>query len=393
MDMNRPGRPLRVLQVVNRLDEGEVARYVISLSNQFDRDCFTIGIAALPADPPISPLAPDVSRHLIRLRPGSALGIRRVLLDWPNIWRLRRILQEGEYDLVHTYQAASAVWAWYAARMVGVPVIHTPAPGGWGLKRSERGLFEHDRIRRLSGSHTVRHFIALSDYVYAWLRDTVHQPKNHMTRSWLGVDLEALRPAPPNPAMATRLQVAGSMVIALVGPLVNAQRCALAIDLVAALRRSVPQATLLVTDPGPQRAVLEHAAQAAGQQQRLVIVDPETPIAPLLNLASLALTIDPGPNLSAPLLRVLALAKPLMIIAQQPAELEMSRMVIQRGLNGWALPPDLTVITATLGGILPLTGLLERMGRASRQIAERDFDLRRHAHQIETAYHAVASGQ
>jgi glycosyltransferase involved in cell wall biosynthesis len=391
--MDTPGTRLRVLQVVNKLDEGEVAQYVIALTNQLDRSYFAIGMAATADDPPITPLAHDVTRHTIRLRPGSGLGVRRVLLDWPNIWRLRRILRAGDYDLVHTYQAASAAWAWHAARPLRVPVVHTPAPGGWALKRSERRLFEHPRIGRLSGSEDVRHFIAVSDYIYTWLRDTIHQPKNRITRSWLGVDLEALRPAPPNPAMAARLQVAGSMVIALVGPLASAQRCALVVKLIAELRRSIPQATLLVTDPGPQGAVLAHAAEAAGERQRLVIADPATPIAPLLNLASLALTIDPGPNLSAPLLRVLALAKPLMIIAEQPAELEMSRMVIQRGLNGWALPPDPKVITATLGGVLPLTGLLERMGRASRQLAERDFDLRHHARQVEAAYHTVISGQ
>jgi hypothetical protein len=155
----------------------------------------------------------------------------------------------------------------------------------------------------------------------------------------------------------------------------------------------VARGSLLVNDPGDQRAALEHAAQAAGERQRLVIADPDTPIAALLNLSSLALALDPGPNLSAPLLRALALAKPLMIIAAQPAELEMSRMVIQRGLNGWALPPDPRVITATLGGVLPLTGLLERMGRASRQLAERDFDLGHHTELIASAYERVASGE
>ena len=390
--MNQEAAPLRVLQVVNRLDTGEVARYVIGVANRLDRARFAVGIAAGAQDPAISALKRDTARHLIRLRPGGGLGLRRVLLDWPNIWRLRRIIRTGHYHLIHTYQPASAVWAWQAARELAVPVVHTPAPGGWALSRSEHRLFEQARMRRFSGAAGVRHFIALSDYVFAWLRKTVGQPKQAITRSWLGVDLELLQPAPPNPAMAARLQVTGSLVLALVGPL-PAHRSTLVVELIAALRRSEPRATLLITDPGDQRAALEHAAQAAGERQRLVIADPDTPIAALLNLSSLALALDPGPNLSAPLLRALALAKPLVIIAAQPAELEMSRMVIQRGLNGWALPPDPRVITATLGGVLPLTGLLERMGRASRQLAERDFDLRHHTKLIATAYERVASGE
>jgi glycosyltransferase involved in cell wall biosynthesis len=388
--MARPGERLRVLQVLNSLDYGEVARYVCDVTNALDRRRFRVGVADVARTPAPPSLALDIARHTINLRADQTLGMRRTLADWRNLWRFYRILRSGPYDLVATYEPASGMWAWLAARLAGVPIVHTPTPGGYIPTLNERRLFERPGLRRLTGATAIRRYIGLSDYVLAWLRETIHAPADKIAKSWPGLDLHALRSGLPDRRLAARLGLEGGPVIALVGPPVDARRLTLALEMVVQLRRSVPGVALLVTGIVPEeREELEQAAALAGPAVPVAFFDLAAPLGPPLDLALLALVVAPGPNFSPPALRAMAFAKPLLVVAEQPGEMAMAKGMIQQGLNGWVLPPQPGVIAATLSGVLPLTDLLRSMGTGSRQIAERDFDLHRHILQIEAVYQAL----
>jgi glycosyltransferase involved in cell wall biosynthesis len=203
------------------------------------------------------------------------------------------------------------------------------------------------------------------------------------------VDLEVHEPRSPDRTLADRLRLEGRLVIALLGPLESDRRLEIAVELLTRLRRSMPDVALLITDTGPQRAALERLVQEAGESRRVVFADGVAPVPALLALATVALIIDPGPSLSIPLLESLACGKPLLVVADTPEEQAMANPFVQQGLNGWVLPGQPAIIAATLSGVLPIGGLLGRMGAVSRQTAERDFDLRRHARQVAGVYAAV----
>ena len=381
--------PLRVLQVVNNVHEGDVARYVVALSNALQREQITVGIAGGAAATAPVLLAPDVAVHPVPLHRGDHPGLGWTLLSALNLWRLRRIIQAGHYDLIHTYLPASGLWAWQAARLTGLPVVHTPGGGGSALTANERHLIEYGGLNALTGVRRVRHYIAVSDYTRDALKAVLGPNPVPVTRSLLGVDLEVNEPRPPDRTLTDRLRLDGRVVMALLGPLDGTRRLELAIELLTRLRRSVPDIALLVTDTGPQRAALERLVQEAGEARRVVFADGVAPIPALLALATVALIIDPGPNLSIPLLESLACGKPLLVVADTPEEQALANPFVQQGLNGWVLPGQPAIIAATLSGVLPIAGLLGRMGAISRQTAERDFDLRRHARQVAAVYETV----
>ncbi len=387
--MERAATPLRVLQVVNNMHEGDVARYVVALSNALARDGVCVGIAGGAAAPAPLLLGPDVAVHPLPLHRGDHPGLGWTLLSALNLWRLRRILRQGPYDLVHTYLPASALWAWQAARVEGLPVVHTPGAGGGLLTANERHLIEYSGLNAFTGVRRVRQYVALSDYIRDVLKTALGPHAAPVARTLLGVDLEVNDMRPPDRTLADRLRLTGRVVLALIGPLTGDRRLDLAIELLTRLRRSVPEAALLITDTGPQRAALERLVQEAGEARRVVFADGVAPLPALLALATVAVIIDPGPNLSIPLLESLACGKPLLVVADTPEEQAMANPFVQQGLNGWVLPGQPAIIAATLSGVLPIGGLLGRMGGVSRQTAERDFDLRRHARQVAAVYEAV----
>ena len=231
----------------------------------------------------------------------------------------------------------------------------------------------------------IGRYVALSPYVQGWLHDVVGQPDSTIVANWRGVDVTALQPGRPRPALVAQLGIGAGPVLALVGPLEAVGRLDVAVGVLAQLRRSLPETMLLVTGDGPGRARLAGAAQAAGLLDAVVFAAPQS-LGPLLDLAHIALVIDPGPNLARPVLEALALAKPLLVVTDRADEEAMAAGVVQQGLNGWVLPAQPAIIAATLGGMLPLTGLLARMGAASRQLAERDFNLARHTQALVPIY-------
>jgi glycosyltransferase involved in cell wall biosynthesis len=387
MEMEAPA--LRVLQVVNNVHEGDVARYVVTLSNALGREGISVGIAGGAAATAPVLLAPDVAVHPLPLHRGEHPGLGWTLLSALNLWRLRRMIRTGHYDLIHTYLPASALWAWQAARLAGLPVVHTPGAGGLPLTPNERHLIEYGGLNALTGVRRVRHYLAVSDYVREALKTALGPNPVPVTRSLLGVDLEVNEPRAPDRTLADRLRLTDRMVIALIGPLESHRRLEIAVELLTRLRRSVPDVALLITDTGAQRAALERLVQEAGEARRVVFADGVAPIPALLAFATVALVIDPGPNLSIPLLESLACGKPLLVVADTPEEQAMANPFVQQGLNGWVLPGQPAIIAATLSGVLPIAGLLGRMGAVSRQTAERDFDLRRHARHVAGVYAAV----
>ncbi len=387
--MDEAATPLRVLQVVNNVHEGDVSRYVVALSNALRREDISVGIAGGAAATAPAMLAPDVAVHPLPLHRGDHPGVGWTLLSAFNLWRLRRIMRVGQYDLIHTYLPASGLWAWQAARLGGIPVVHTPGAGGAPLTANERHLIEYGGLSALTGVRRVRHYIALSDYTREVLKTALGTDAAPVTRTLMGVDLEVNDERAPDRALLDRLRLTGRLVIALVGPLDPDRRLEIAVELLTRLRRSVPDIALLVTDTGPQRAALERLVQDAGEARRVVFADGVAPVPALLALATVALLIDPGPNLNIPMLESLACGKPLLVVADTLEEQTLANPFVQQGLNGWVLPGQAAIIAATLSGVLPIGGLLGRMGAVSRQTAERDFDLRRHARQVAGVYRTV----
>ena len=109
---------MRVLHLVHSLDLGGVETWLLRMLKQIPRSRVAMDICC--RDPRLGFLADEV----------RATGAKVVSAPW-DIWqigfvrRLREILTEGDYDLLHVHVQSVSGIAGYAAKMAGIPVVST----------------------------------------------------------------------------------------------------------------------------------------------------------------------------------------------------------------------------------------------------------------------------
>ena len=120
-------RRIKVLQVLEA-SVGGARKHVVQILRGLDRDRFDLHLACSAArDPAIEVLLDDLRgegfgvtalRMVRRLSPAA---------DWAAYRRLRSLIRDGRYDVVHTHAAKAGFLGRRAARRAGVPVVlHTP---------------------------------------------------------------------------------------------------------------------------------------------------------------------------------------------------------------------------------------------------------------------------
>jgi glycosyltransferase involved in cell wall biosynthesis len=183
------------------------------------------------------------------------------------VGKLRKLMRDGRFDLVHTHLYRACVHGRVAARLAGVPnVIATEHSLGNGFIEARRtsaavrGLY-------LASERLGQHTIAVSEAVAGRLRawgvpdQRISMIPNGIDAAEFGYD-PALRRA-----ARERLGIApDALVVGGVGRLEPSKR----FDRLIRAIREVPGTTLLLVGDGSARAALEREAAARGVRSRVV---------------------------------------------------------------------------------------------------------------------------
>jgi glycosyltransferase involved in cell wall biosynthesis len=251
----------RVLQVLGR-SAGGIARHVAFLSRALEERGWANVEIAGPPDLPIEMPSPF---HEVTIPDGPLIGHRRA------IKRLRSIIENGGFDVVHAHGLRAGIDAGIAARRTTPPVFLTVH----NLVRADISGSIKARIYRtaekLAVTKTDRVF-CVSEQIARHLRDVVPGSASKIEVLYLGVEA-----APP--ATAGRDEVRSELGLDdRTRLVVTASRLApqKALPVMFEAIAGVPDATLVVLGEGPLESELRAAAErlAPGRVRFLGFRDP-----------------------------------------------------------------------------------------------------------------------
>ena len=202
----------------------------------------------------------DVLHPRYPLLPKIGMTLAPALLAAACVTPMRRVIEGGfDFDVIdaHYYYPDGVAAAWLG-RHLGKPVTITARGSDLNL------IGRHPLPRRMmnwaarQSAASIGVCNALVDVLRDW---GVEGQRLHVMRN--GVDLDRFTPRPRD-ELRRQLDVQGSPVLLSVGHLVELKGHDLAIDTLALLKRTHPQACLVIVGQGPERARLEARAAAAG---------------------------------------------------------------------------------------------------------------------------------
>lgn len=368
-----------ICHVITTLGAGGAEQYVVQLSNYLLAQGHRVSIVAGEPQLLRERLQQEVHVETMSLHPGAArspLVYLRILL--PAIRRLVVFFRREKVTLVHTHLAASALPAWVAAKICGIPVVHSKMHTEAIRSGYERLIFT-SRLPLL----LVDRFLAFTRYLEAEIRQYWHVPPERIVLSSIGVDTERFLPdAAAREASRRDLGLdAADRAMLVVARFYPEKGVELAIRAARAL--DDPGAVLLIAGDGPQREFLEGLARDLPGRTRIrflgLLQDPR----PAYAAADILLQTTRGPNLGTVVLEAMASGLPVVIAYRDGEEHKMASDTLD-GLDIGAIAEATPAAMAT--AMAALFADPDRLQALRLEV--RAFVERRHARQ--TVYPAMA---
>ncbi len=377
---------MHVMLLCNEMRLGGAERYTIDLANSLIERGVTV---TMSYDGPVTHV-PGPLPQVRRFEPGRSsqrgLGLRRLYVDREVGKRVARYVRDEKVDVINTVMLDTGIWAWLAGRLHHVPVFHTPMGVVPTLARLEKAM-----VSTRSGRGFIRAmrvwFIAISRY-YGWeLVNRTRIPESVIRYANLGTNLRAFQPRPANPELRAALGLSDGPVLGIIARLDAVKGHHKLMAAMPAIVRECPNAQWLLVGDGPQRTVLEAQAESLGVRDRCIFTGWRTDTSDLMALCDVYVQTTDGPNLGLSALQALAQGRALAVFAADPLEERMAADTVVEGVNGHTVPTGHPEQAGqTIGRLLADRERFERMGQASRRLAEEQYDWELHTARVLDIY-------
>lgn len=266
--MSEPARPIRIMNIITRLNVSGPAMYVTLLTEKFGPPHYESVLVCGTPDPGEGDMLYYAEQRGVRPMIVPELGRSlHPLRDLTTTRQLYRLIRQYQPDVVHTHTSKAGFAGRLAARLAGVPVIvhtfHGHVFRGF-FNPLLTGLFI--RLERLAAgmSDTI---ITLTEGLRRELAEDYRiARKKHITVLPLGIDLDGFAAAPRQ--MGTFRAAWGiapdAPLVGIVGRLTPIKNHALFLETAARVLARLPQARFVVVGDGELRPQLEARARALG---------------------------------------------------------------------------------------------------------------------------------
>ena len=360
---------MRILQVLNTFGAGGAEQYVAQLSSfLIEQGDHTVVIGWEPFTIK-DRFSPEVRIELMELHPGYGKPTSRYFIRFiPNVCAIYRLIKQEKIQLVHTHLAASALPAWIAAKLAGVPVIHSKMHTQIIASGFERVLFMSPLPKWL-----VNRFLAFSGYVGKEMRQFWRVGDEQIFHSSIGVNASIYDPVQMSRRQARMMFTLSedAIVVGVVARLYPEKHVDLALAGFAAMTNK--NTVLLVGGDGPQRAELEKMAHELGVHSRVRFLGQQADPRPVYAAANVVMQTTRGPNMGMIALESLAMGVPLLIATRNESEVEMALDTFGGYDIGWVADASPVAIGKALDGIV-----IESDVCSTKSTAARDYILSRH---------------
>lgn len=367
--------PRRVLWLAKGLGRGGAEQLLVTGAAHLDRTRFQVEVAYLleSSDALVSSLR-DRGLPVHCLHQESAADLRWVV-------RLRRLVREGRFDIVHTHMPLPAA----AARVV-------LAPGGPLLVHTEHNVWQRYRLpTRWVNALTYRRNAAVLAVSQA-VADSVHPlslPRGRPVEVLLhGIEASAVHSGEvARGAARDRLGLLpAGFVIGTVGTMTTKKDQATLYRAVASLTDSGTAATLVHVGVGPLEDDLRRLAGSLRLPVAFTGLRSDVPeILPAFDVFCLS-SVHEGLPIS--MLEAMAAGLPVVVtrVGGMPE-------VVTEGQEGLLVPPSsVAALTAALARLIADPELRDRMGEAAQK-RSLDFDITRAVARIEDVYTEILASR
>ncbi len=304
-------RPIRVLHILEATTAG-VRRYTQSLVTHLDRERFSVEVACPPVRQDaygdvafVEVLrAASIPVHPVPLR--RSIGVH----DLVGLRAVYRVIRAGRYDLVHTHSSKAGFLGRLAARLGGVPVVHTPNAFHFlGVTGPARAFYLG--LERLAGRFTDR-LIVVSRSEQEIVRRYGLVPPRRVALIENAVDVEAIRraAAPDRAALRERMGLGAGPVIGSVGRLMPQKDPLTFLEVARRVHARLPEARFLWCGDGPLRGPVTEAARQ--MEVPLVLTGHREDVWTVMSLFDLFLLTSRYEGLPFSLLEAMALGIPVV---------------------------------------------------------------------------------
>lgn len=346
---------MRVLWLTTGLGRGGVERLLVDTARRIDRTRFEVTIAyVLPWKDALADEAADAGAAV------TCIGVGRPPIDPRWIGRLRRLLHDDPFDIVHTHAPLPAA----AARLL--------APGSTAFVHTEHNLWPRYRgpTRALNAITWRRngHAFAVSASVASSVRPRWRRAAPEVEVALQGLDLTRFSGGPDARTEARgRLGIAGdAVVVGTVGNLVAKKDHATLVRAVAGLGAHVH---LVIVGTGPLADSLDSLAASMSVTLHLIGARADVPaLLPGFDVFCLSSRFE-----GLPIALLEAMASGVPIVASDVGGVGE---VVTHGVDGLLVPSgDPLALASALHKVLDDSAMSETMVVAGRRrVAEFDLD-------------------
>ena len=375
---------IRVLLAITRLELGGAQRVVLHTARKLDRRVFDVALAWGPGDL-LDNEAAAIS-ELERIPVPTLVRPVAPISDLRALSSLRAAMRSFRPDVVHTHSSKAGILGRFAARLVGVPAVHTVHGFGFTPLQAAPMRFLYRTAERTMARFTD-HFVTVSETDRLRGIELGIFPPEKATVIRAGVDLGRFRAAKDGDAVRERLGVpVGPPMVTQVGNFKPQKAPLDFVRVAAAVQKRHPDCWFVMVGDGPLRETAEGVAHELGVEDRMVFPGWWSDVPGLLAATTVSVLTSRHEGLPCSVVESLAAGVPVVATA-----VDGTVEVVRSEDNGLLAPSgDIAGLAQSIGRLLADPGLRDRMAVAARDGLE-DFDRDLMVRQQEDLYRWMCS--
>lgn len=358
---------VRVLHVITRLVVGGAQENTLLTVRHLDRRRYDVTLASGPSLGPEGSLEHEVPSDVRLVRIPELVRMPHPVKDPVALWKLFRLMREGEFRIVHTHTTKAGILGRIAARLARVPVVvHTP-----------HGHAFHDYLSP-AGSNALRIVEArLARWTDAIVCLTEAEREDHLRlgvgRSeqfvviHSGVEVGRFKTCPDPAAKRGALGLPeGARLVGCVARLAPVKGVQYLLEAAPKIRAAVPEALVVFVGDGELRSDLERRARELGLDGAVAFLGLRRDVHEIIPLFDVAVLPSLNEGMGKAAVEAMAAGKP--VVASAVSGL---RDVVRHGQNGLLVPPgDPEALAEAIVALLQDPDRARRMGQAGARDAE-----------------------
>ncbi len=291
------------------------------------------------------------------------------------VFKLKRLIERKNIDLIHTDSPRQAFYAGRAARLTGTPLI-------WHVRVStpEKKSFEKFLFNR---AHKV---IAVSKAASQRFKG-FESAQEKVVVIYNGVDLTEFTPEPPDTQLREEFEIQEDWIrVGTLGQLIPGKGQDVFLKAAAKVVKQAPKVKFMIIGDGNQsyRRKLEDLSKDMGLSGKTVFTGFREDIPRIMNLLDIAVLPSTThlEGLSRVIIEAMASSKP--VIATHSGG---NPEAVEDGTTGRLVPPgDSSSLAESILDLIKDETKRKRMGEAGRERAEKLFSIEKNISQIEKVY-------